>query len=100
MRERDFFEIGQRLQRILRRLRGDVVADAILWIEPEGRTGLVAAAGRDQQAAGDIPLCQADVLGLGAIHIDEKVRVVKGLLDVRIRCARQTAGASLSPGRP
>ena len=36
----------------------------------------------------DIPLRQSDVLRLGTVHIDEKMRIIERLLDVQVGRAR------------
>ena len=53
------FELGQRVQLVLRRLDGDVVGDAVARIEIEAGAGLEAAAERHQQALRHVLLRQA-----------------------------------------
>ena len=78
---------------VLRRLHGDVIADATLRIEPEGGSGLKAGAQGDQQVAGDIALAQADGLREGAVDIQMQRGRVVGLLHVDIDRAGDGANA-------
>ena len=68
----------------MRRLHGDVVADAVVGVEPEVRRGLEAAAGGGQQALGDVALLRPMLAGLGAIHVDHEFGIVEGLLDAQV----------------
>ena len=74
----EYPQIRKGLQSILRGLSRNNVADTVLWIEPVRRAGLKISAGRDQQAAGDIPLRQTNVLRPGAVHVDQKCGLLKG----------------------
>src|SRR5258708_19006718 len=53
-------------------------------MEPERRRCLETAAQRNQQVTGDIPLGEARLHGLGAIHIDVQLRLVEGLLNPQV----------------
>ena len=75
---------GHGVEPVLRRLRGDVVADAVARIEIEVGRGLKAAAQRDQDALRHILLGQADGRGARAVHVHRHVRIVERLLDARI----------------
>src|SRR5580692_4608918 len=69
---------------ILRRLHGDVVAYAVLRIEPEGRRGLKAVAQRNENVARDILGLQANGLRACAIDIHVKRGFVESLLHVDV----------------
>ena len=87
-RDRHALQVAQRIEQILRRLRGHVVAHAIFGIEPKGRRGLEGATERHQQRSGDIPLCQSDVLRARAVHVHKEPRLVERLLDVQVGRSR------------
>ena len=76
---------------ILRRLNGDVVADAVFGIEPEGRSGLEAGAQRDEQVLRDVFRLQADGLRAGAIDVEVQRGFVERLLNVDIDGAGDVA---------
>ena len=82
---------------ILGCLRRDDVAHTISGIEPVRRAGLETSAGRDQQAAGDIALRQPDVLRLGTVHIDQKMRIVERLLNMQVGRAGHVADVLQQP---
>ena len=63
---------------------GDVIFDAVVPIQEEGRRGLEAAAQRHQQATGDVPCGEAAPGGLGAVHGDIECGVIKGLLNAEV----------------
>ena len=69
---------------VLRRLRRDVVADAGGGVEPERRRGLKTAAQRDQQVLRHVALREADLLGLGAVHVEMQLGIIEGLLNPQI----------------
>src|SRR6267154_4001511 len=73
---------------VLRSLRCDLIAHAILRVQPESRGSLGAAAQRYQEIARNFSLAETDLLSLRPIHINVKLRLVKGLLNAEIRCSR------------
>ena len=83
-RDRRSHQLVERIQLILRRLDQDVVAYAVLPVEPEVGGYLAAAAQRNQQAAGDIVLREAELPGLDAIHIDAQLGCVHYLMHVNV----------------
>ena len=84
-------QLGHGVEPVLRRLDGDVVADAVARIEIEVGRGLEAAAERDQQALRHVLLGEADGSGAGAVDIDGHVGIVEGLLDARVGGAGNVA---------
>src|SRR4029077_12211138 len=88
---RNILKSLQRVQTVLRGLRGDGITHAVLWIQPERGGRLKAAAQRDQQVAGDVPRRIAGLAGLRAVHIDVQLGLIKGLLDVQVDRTRNVA---------
>ncbi len=72
----------------MRRLNQDVIAHAVLPVQPEVGGHLAAAAQRNQQTAGDVPLGEAELAGLDAIHVDAQLGGVHHLMDVNVDRAR------------
>ena len=92
-------QILQRLHRVLRRLRDQVVIDAVLRVQEESRRGLKAAAERDQQAAGDIALREAGLRGLGAVDGDVELRADRSSAECGGRRGPAPAAAASEAGR-
>src|SRR5216683_5253981 len=81
-------QILQGLNPVLRSLRRDLVTHAILGIQPESRRSLEATAQGNQEIACNFSLGETDFPSFRPIHIDVKLRLVKGLLNAEIRCSR------------
>ena len=87
-RDRD---VGDRLERIhlvLRGLGDQVVAHAVLRVEPKRRLGLEAARQRDQHVAGDVLLGVAGLLRAGAVDRHLQPGLIDRLLDPQVDDAR------------
>src|SRR5207302_7531728 len=72
---------------ILRRLRGDVVAHAVLRVQPERRCRLKTTAQRHKQVARDVTRRITGLLRLGSVDIDLQLRSVERLLNSQVRRA-------------
>src|SRR5580698_11111110 len=82
-----YWRVLQRLiavHAILRRLHGDVVAHAILWIQPERRRRLKAGAERNEKVTRHILGLQTYGLRARAIDVHVKSRFVESLLHVNV----------------
>jgi len=75
-------------EQVLRCLCRNLIANAIFRIQPESWCSLEATAQRYQEIIRNSPLRETDFLSFGAIHINVKLRLVKGLLNAEIRCSR------------
>ena len=82
---------AERVHRVLRRLHGDGVGDAVLRIEPVGRRGLRRARQGRLQAVGGIAFRQADRAGHVAVEIDLQGRRAQLLLNARVGDAGDAA---------
>ena len=69
---------------ILRRLDGDVITHAVLWIQPEIGSRLEAAAQADEHALRDLLGSQSDLIDARAVHVEVQSRQVHHLLHVDI----------------
>jgi len=58
----------------------NLITDAIFRIQPESWCSLKATAQRYQEIIRNLSLGETDFLSFGAIHINVKLRLVKGLL--------------------
>src|SRR5277367_2024125 len=76
---------------ILRGLNGDVVSDAVLWIEPEIGSGLEASAQADQHTLGDVLGGQSDLVDARAVHVEIERGQAEHLLHVDIGCSGNVA---------
>ena len=68
----------------MRRLRDDLVVDAVERVEPLVGRGLAGAGERDQHALGDVLLGEADLAGLAAVDVDLHGGVGDLLVDVDV----------------
>ncbi len=82
--DRNVLQLLQGVDTVLRSLRRDGVAHAILGIEPVSRRGLETAAQRNQQVGRNVALREADQLRLGPVNIDVQMRFIERLLDAQI----------------
>ena len=89
--DRDVLQVVQGLDAVLRRLGGEVVVDAVLPVQEEGRRRLEAAAQRHQQAAGEVAGREAALGGLRAVDGDVELRIVEALLDPEVHQPRHLA---------
>ena len=83
--------IHQSLKRIHFVLRGhhrQVVADSILWIDPECRGRLETGTERYQQVLRDVALRETDLLRANPIHIQVQRGIAHQLLNVNVNRAR------------
>ena len=84
---------------ILRRLHRDIVGDAVLRAEPEGRIDLLAARKRDQHVLRHGARGEIDLLQAGAVHLQPHGRLVQPLMDMDVHRARQLPDLARQLGR-
>src|SRR5690242_9112514 len=75
---------GKRIHAVLRGLNGDLVADAVFWIEPKRGGGLKAGTQGDQHVLRNVAGLQADRLRARTVHIHVQRRFVESLLNVNV----------------
>ena len=90
-RDRQRLQRAERIHLVLRRLHHDRIGHAVIRIEVVGRRYLRGAGKVDHETVGDVALGQADILRAGAVDVDVEGRIVRRLLDARIRDAGNPA---------
>ena len=84
-------QVLQRRHAVLRRLYGDGIGNAVLWIQPEIGGRLEASAQADQHALCDFLGIQSDLIDARAVHIEVKSGQAHHLLHVHVRRAGNLA---------
>jgi len=99
VRERRIGDLVDGVSQVDRRLRDDVVIDAVDRIEPVVRRDQAIAAQRRKQSGRDLLFGNAELERLGAVNIDLERRVIQGLCDSQIRDAGNHRHFSCEPRR-